>query len=140
MIESTGISEPIPVAQTFSYKDEESGIDLGEYCYLDTMVTVVDAVQFFDDFASRQSLLDRGMATDETDERTVAHLLTDQIEFCDVLVVNKIDILSDEDKKTLQSILRGLQPSAKYIETNYGKVDYDAIIGTQSFDFDTASQ
>lgn len=128
MIESTGISEPIPVAQTFSYKDEESGIDLGEYCYLDTMVTVVDAVQFFDDFASRASLQDRDMATDETDVRSVAHLLTDQIEFCDVLIVNKIDELSNEDKKTLRSIVRGLQPSAKYIETNYGKVDYDAII------------
>lgn len=140
VIESTGISEPIPVAQTFSYQDEESGVDLGQYCYLDTMVTVVDAVQFFDDFASRASLQDRDMATDETDERTVAHLLTDQIEFCDVLIVNKIDMLSDDDKKTLRSILHGLQPTAKYIETNYGKVDFDQIVGTKLFDFDTASQ
>jgi len=140
VIESTGISEPIPVAQTFSYVDEESGIDLGQYCYLDTMVTVVDAVQFLDDFASRQSLQDRDMATDETDERTIAHLLTDQIEFCDVLIVNKINELSDDDKKTLRSILHGLQPTAKYVETNYGKVDFDQIVGTKLFDFDTASQ
>jgi len=104
------------------------------------MVTVVDAVQFFDDFASRQSLQDRDMATDETDERTIAHLLTDQIEFCDVLIVNKIDELSDDDKKTLRSILHGLQPTAKYIETNYGKVDFDQIVGTKLFDFDTVSQ
>jgi G3E family GTPase len=140
VIESTGISEPIPVAQTFSYQDEESGIDLGQYCYLDTMVTVVDALQFFDDFTSRQLLQDRDMGTDETDKRTIAHLLTDQIEFCDVLIVNKINMLSDDDKKMLRSILHGLQPTAKYIETNYGKVDFDVIIGTKSFDFDMASQ
>lgn len=140
VIESTGISEPIPVAQTFSYQDEESGIDLGKYCYLDTMVTVVDAMQFFDDFASCQSLQDRDMATDETDRRTIAHLLTDQIEFCDVLIVNKIDMLSYDDKKTLRAIIHGLQPTAKYIETNYGKVDFDQIIATKLFDFDTASQ
>jgi len=140
VIESTGISEPIPVAQTFSYQDEESGIDLGQYCYMDTMVTVVDAVQFFDDFDSRQSLQDRDIGTDETDHRTIAHLITDQIEFCDVLIVNKIDMLSETDKKTLRSILRGLQPTAKYIETNYGKVDFGTIVSTKLFDFDKASQ
>jgi len=107
---------------------------------MDTMVTVVDAVQFFDDFDSRQSLQDRDIGTDETDHRTIAHLITDQIEFCDVLIVNKIDMLSETDKKTLRSILRGLQPTAKYIETNYGKVDFGTIVSTKLFDFDKASQ
>jgi len=140
VIESTGISEPIPVAQTFSYIDEETGIDLTKFAYLDTAVTVVDAVNFLRDFTSNISLHDKGMATDETDTRTIVNLLTDQVEFCDVLLVNKIDDLDDEDKMTLKKVLTWLQPTAQYIETNYGKVDFDQIVDTWLFDFDTASQ
>ncbi len=106
VIESTGISEPIPVAQTFSYVDEETGIDLTQFAYLDTAVTVVDAVNFLRDFSGQDSLGDRDMATDEADTRTVVNLLTDQVEFCDVLIVNKIDDLCEEDKITLRKILK----------------------------------
>ena len=106
VIESTGISEPIPVAQTFSYVDEETGIDLTQFAYLDTAVTVVDAVNFLRDFSGHDLLLDRDMATDETDTRTIVNLLTDQVEFCDVLIVNKIDDLREEDKITLRKILK----------------------------------
>ena len=139
VIESTGISEPIPVAQTFSYVDEETGIDLTQFAYLDTAVTVVDAVNFLRDFSGQDSLGDRDMATDEADTRTVVNLLTDQVEFCDVLIVNKIDDLCEEDKITLRKILKWLQPTAQYIETNYGKVDFATIVDTGLFDFDTAS-
>lgn len=130
VIESTGISEPIPVAQTFSYVDEETGIDLTKFAYLDTAVTVVDAVNFLHDFTSRDSLRDRDMGTDADDTRSIVSLLTDQIEFCDVLIVNKIDDLNEEDKITLRKILKGLQPTAKYIETNYGKVNFSDVIDT----------
>lgn len=140
VIESTGISEPIPVAQTFSYIDEETGIDLTQFAYLDTAVTVVDAANFLRDFTGSDNLRDRWMGTDETDTRNIVNLLTDQIEFCDVLIVNKIDDISDEDKIVLRKVLKWLQPTAKYIETNYGTVDFDAIVDTGLFDFDTASQ
>ena len=96
MIESTGISEPVPVAQTFSYIDEELGIDLTKLCRLDTMVTVVDANRFWHDFASGDLLLERSQAAGEEDDRTVADLLIDQIEFCDVLILNKCDLLEEE--------------------------------------------
>lgn len=102
VIESTGISEPIPVAQTFSYIDEELGIDLTTSCTLDTMVTVVDANRFWTDFQSGDSLLDRKEAVGELDERDVADLLMDQIEFCDVLVLNKCDLVTEEQLERLE--------------------------------------
>ena len=96
VIESTGISEPIPVAQTFSYIDEEMGIDLTTFCRLDTMVTVVDANRFWHDFQSGDTLLDRKEAAGEEDERVIADLLIDQIEFCDVLILNKCDMVGEK--------------------------------------------
>lgn len=117
LIESTGISEPIPVAQTFSYLDEELDIDLTKFCRLDTMVTVVDANRFWHDFQSGESLLARKEAVGELDERDVADLLIDQIEFCDVLVLNKCDLVSEVELARLERILRALQPEAKLIRT-----------------------
>jgi G3E family GTPase len=99
VIESSGISEPIPVAQTFTYIDEELGIDLTKKCRLDTMVTVVDANRFWADFSSGESLLDRKQAVDETDTREVVDLLIDQIEFANVILLNKVDLISPEDAK-----------------------------------------
>ncbi|PXA18209.1 cobalamin biosynthesis protein CobW, partial [Staphylococcus pseudintermedius] len=113
--ESTGISEPVPVAQTFSYVDEALGIDLTEICRLDTMVTVVDANRFIKDYQSGDMLLDRDQAVGEDDERTIADLLIDQIEFCDVLILNKIDLVSEEEANRLEAMLRKLQPTAKLI-------------------------
>ncbi len=91
VIESTGISEPVPVAQTFSYIDDELGIDLTAICRLDTMVTVVDANRFVHDINSEDLLMDRDQSVDETDERSIADLLIDQVEFCDVLIINRFN-------------------------------------------------
>lgn len=140
LIESTGISEPIPVAQTFSYLDEELGIDLTKFFQLDTMVTVVDAHRFWHDFQSGESLLERKEAVGELDERDVADLLIDQIEFCDVLVVNKCDLVSVEELERLERILRALQPEAKLIRTTNGVLDPVDILNTGRFDFERVSE
>lgn len=105
VIESTGISEPVPVAQTFSYIDDELGIDLTAICRLDTMVTVVDANRFVHDINSEDLLMDRDQSVDETDERSIADLLIDQVEFCDVLIINKIDLISEEELAKLEKVL-----------------------------------
>ncbi|MCD0796361.1 GTP-binding protein, partial [Staphylococcus aureus] len=109
VIESTGISEPVPVAQTFSYIDDELGIDLTAICRLDTMVTVVDANRFVHDINSEDLLMDRDQSVDETDERSIADLLIDQVEFCDVLIINKIDLISEEELAKLEKMLSALQ-------------------------------
>ncbi len=140
LIESTGISEPIPVAQTFSYLDEELGIDLTRFCQLDTMVTVVDAHRFWHDFQSGESLLERKEAIGELDGRDVADLLIDQIEFCDVLVLNKCDLVSIEELERLEGILRALQPEAKIIRTVNGEIDSTDILNTGRFDFERVSE
>ncbi|PCF50279.1 GTP-binding protein [Staphylococcus delphini] len=140
VIESTGISEPVPVAQTFSYVDEALGIDLTEICRLDTMVTVVDANRFIKDYQSGDMLLDRDQAVGEDDERTIADLLIDQIEFCDVLILNKIDLVSEEEANRLEAMLRKLQPTAKFIRTVNAEVNIDEVLETGRFNFEAASQ
>jgi G3E family GTPase len=140
VIESSGISEPIPVAQTFTYIDEELGIDLTKKCRLDTMVTVVDANRFWTDFASGESLLDRKQAVDETDTREVADLLIDQIEFANVIILNKVDLISPRDAKELEGVLKKLNPEAKIIQTTFCQVPLDEILNTHLFDFEKASQ
>lgn len=140
VIESSGISEPIPVAQTFSYVDENLGINLTEICKLDTMVTVVDANRFWHDFASGESLLERKQATDETDTRGVVVLLIDQIEFANVLVLNKTDLVEDEDVQELKEVLHKLNPDATIIESIQSQVPLTDILDTGLFDYDKASQ
>lgn len=140
VIESTGISEPVPVAQTFSYIDEELGIDLTKYCRLDTMVTVVDANRFWHDFASGDLLLERNQALGEDDDRSVADLLIDQIEFCNVLVLNKCDLLEEEQLRQLEVFLRKLQPEANFHRTVNGKLPLKEVLNTGLFNFETASQ
>ncbi|QBG70826.1 GTP-binding protein [Staphylococcus pseudintermedius] len=140
VIESTGISEPVPVAQTFSYVDEALGIDLTEICRLDTMVTVVDANRFIKDYQSGDMLLDRDQAVGEDDERTIADLLIDQIEFCDVLILNKIDLVSEEEANRLEAMLRKLQRTAKLIRTVNAEVNIDEVLETGRFNFEAASQ
>lgn len=138
IIESTGIAEPVPIAQTFSYVDEESGIDLSKLVRLDTMVTVVDAANFLQNFTSQEQLKDRAWEVGVEDERTIVDLMTEQIEFCDVLVVNKISTLSEEEKKRVRAIVKWLQPTARYIETDWGKITLDQIIDTWLFDIQKA--
>lgn len=140
LIESTGVGEPVPVAQTFSYIDEELGIDLTKFCRLDTMVTVVDAYRFWHDYSSGETLLDRGQAATEGDTREVVDLLIDQIEFCDVLVLNKCDMVGPEELGQLEKVLRALQPKAKFIRAVNGAVEPAAILNTGLFDFETASR
>ncbi|EOE4893234.1 GTP-binding protein [Staphylococcus pseudintermedius] len=140
VIEWTGISEPVPVAQTFSYVDEALGIDLTEICRLDTMVTVVDANRFIKDYQSGDMLLDRDQAVGEDDERTIADLLIDQIEFCDVLILNKIDLVSEEEANRLEAMLRKLQPTAKLIRAVNAQVNIDEVLETGRFNFEAASQ
>lgn len=140
LIESTGIGEPLPVAQTFTYMDEENGIDLSGITRLDTMVTVVDAYRFWHDFSSGESLLDRQQAAGEDDTREVVDLLIDQIEFCDVLILNKCDMVEETDLQNLEQVLCKLQPGAKVIRTSHGRIDPKQILNTGLFDFEKASQ
>ncbi|MFD0961291.1 GTP-binding protein [Paenibacillus chungangensis] len=140
LIESTGVGEPVPVAQTFTYVDQELGIDLTQFCKLDTMVTVVDAYRFWHDYASGESLLDRSEAVDEHDTRDVVDLLIDQVEFCDVLILNKCDLVSEKELQLLEDVLRRLQPRAKLIRAQNGEVAPDQILNTGLFNFEEASQ
>ncbi|WP_339304081.1 GTP-binding protein [Paenibacillus sp. FSL L8-0435] len=140
LIESTGIGEPVPVAQTFTYIDEELGIDLTKFTRLDTMVTVVDAAQFWRDFYSKETLKDRGQEAGEDDVRGIVHLLTDQVEFCDVLILNKCDLVSEEELSKLEKALHAMQPEAKLIRTTHGQIDPREILNTGRFDFEKASQ
>lgn len=140
LIESTGVGEPIPVAQTFTYIDEEHGIDLTRYCQLDTMVTVVDAYRFWHDYSSGESLMDRKQHVGDDDSRDVVDLLIDQIEFCDVLILNKCDMVEEEELHELEQVLRKLQPRAMLIRAEHGKVQPEQLLHTGRFDFDAVSQ
>lgn len=140
LIESTGISEPVPVAQTFSFIDEENGIDLSQFSYVDTMVTVVDTYNFFKDFGSPERLIDRDLTNIDGDDRTIVNLLTDQIEFANVIVLNKVDLVSNETLGVLKSAIHKLNPSAKIIEAEFSKVAPDQILNTNLFNFEEAEQ
>ncbi|PET55385.1 cobalamin biosynthesis protein CobW [Bacillus sp. AFS001701] len=140
VIESSGISEPIPVAQTFTYVDDELGIDLTKKTCLDTMVTVVDANRFWEDYSSGETLLDRKQGTDETDIREIADLLLEQVEFADVIILNKIDFLEEHDVKELTAFLKKINAQAKIIPATFSNVDLKSVLNTHLFDFDKASQ
>ncbi len=139
VIESTGISEPLPVAETFTFEDED-GQSLSEFAELDTMVTVVDCVNFFDNLDSIESLKDRGESLGEDDERTVVDLLVEQIEFANVILLNKIQDINPEDLKKIKGVIKALNTEAKVIETNYADVELKEVLNTKMFDFDEASQ
>ena len=138
LIESTGISEPIPVAQTFSFESEDGAIDLSKFSYVDTMVTVVDAFNFMKDFSSSQFLKDRDLTDIEGDERTIVNLITDQIEFANVILLNKTDLVSQSEVKNLKYIINKLNPKAQVIKTEYSRVDINEVVGTGRFDFEEA--
>ena len=140
VIESTGISEPVPVAQTFTFQDEENGIDLSKFSYIDTMVTVVDAFNFFKDFGSSELLVDRNLTDMEEDYRTIVNLLTDQIEFADVILINKADLVDEATLGVLKSSIHKLNPRAKIIATSHSKVDPKEVLATGLFDYEEAEQ
>ncbi|MGI2328308.1 GTP-binding protein [Planococcus sp. YIM B11945] len=140
VIESSGISEPVPVAQTFAYIDESLGINLSELCRLDTLVTVVDAARFWLDFASGETLLERKEAATADDEREIADLLIDQIEFANVLVLNKQDLIAEEKAVQLKALLKSLNPDAKIIGTEQAQLEIREVLNTELFDFEKSSQ
>ncbi|MGX1262526.1 G3E family GTPase [Rossellomorea marisflavi] len=140
VIESSGISEPVPVAQTFTYADEATGVDLIGKTRLDTMVTVVDANRFWHDFSSGETLLDRSQAADETDEREIVDLLIDQIEFANVILLNKTDLVAEESVNELRGVLRKLNADARIIESSHAKVDLGEVLNTGAFQLEAASQ
>ncbi|MDR6564719.1 MULTISPECIES: GTP-binding protein [unclassified Arcicella] len=140
LIESTGISEPLPIAQTFSYIDEENGIDLSKFSRLDTMVTVVDCFNFAKDFGSIDTVWTRGMNDeDPSDTRTIVNLLTDQIEFANVIILNKTDLLTPEKVGELKAIVQKLNPNAKILSSEFGKVQAKEILNTGLFNFEESS-
>ena len=138
LIESTGISEPVPVAQTFSYVDEEKGIDLSKFSYIDTMVTVVDCFNFFKDFGTTDLLKDRELTNMEGDERTIVNLLTDQIEFANVIILNKTDLVDEKTVGLLKASIKKLNPGAKIIISSFSKVEPKEILNTGLFNFEEA--
>ncbi|TVR39828.1 MAG: GTP-binding protein [Cryomorphaceae bacterium] len=138
LIESTGISEPVPVAQTFTFVDEDNDIDMSRFSKIDTMVTVVDAFNFFRDFGTDELLADRGLTDMEGDYRTIVNLLTDQVEFANVIILNKCDLVTEEDLGVLQSALQKLNPDARIIRSEFGRVAPGDILNTGLFDFEKA--
>ena len=139
VIESTGISEPLPVAETFTFRDEED-TSLSDIANLDTMVTVVDAVNFSVDLDGADSLQARGESLGEEDERTVSDLLIDQVEFADVIIINKIDLITHAERERLEHALRQLNRHARILYASFGKVPLDQVMGTGRFDFARAAQ
>lgn len=140
LIESTGISEPIPVAQTFTFDTGEALTSLKDITRLDTMVTVVDAFNFFTDFGSPDTFYDRLLTGDREDERSIVNLLTDQVEFANVIILNKADMLESSKLKVLEDLLHNLNPDAKIIKTNYSRIAPGEILNTGMFDYEKAQQ
>jgi G3E family GTPase len=138
IIESTGIGESMQVAETFTF-DDDSGDILKDFARLDTMVTVVDAVNFLKNWNSRETLNDRGESLGTLDERDIVNLLTDQIEFANVIILNKVSDISDEEKIKILGIINSLNNEAEIIETNYSEVPLNKIINTGAFDFEKAA-
>ena len=138
VIESTGVSEPMPVAETFTFEDE-NGSSLGEIAEIDTMVTVVDAPNFLCDYSTTEQLVDRGQAVGEEDERTIVDLLADQIDFADVILVNKTDLISPEELLKVHGMIRALNTKAKIHDTVNSAVPLSEVLGTGRYDPDRAS-
>lgn len=139
LIESTGISEPLPVAETFTFRDEQ-GQSLADVARLDTLVTVVDGVNFLLDYQAAESLASRGETLGDEDERSITDLLIEQIEFADVLLISKIDLISRQEREELMAILKRLNAQAEIIPMVMGEVPLEKILNTGRFDFEKAAQ
>jgi G3E family GTPase len=139
LIESSGISEPMPVAATFSFPRDD-GATLGDLARLDTMVTVVDAANFLPELSGGDGLAERGLDQYEDDERTVSDLLMDQIEFADVIVLNKLDLVDEPGREQLEAALTRLNPMARIVPVSRGRVELSEVLGTGLFDLERAQQ
>ena len=138
LIESTGISEPIPVAQTFTFESEDGTIDLSQFSYIDTMVTVVDAFNFLKDFSSPDHLVSRALTNIDGDDRTIVNLLTDQIEFANIIIINKLDLVTQDALEELKTIIHSLNPEAQIITSSHSKINIKDVINTRLFDYEKA--
>jgi G3E family GTPase len=139
LIESTGISEPLPVAETFTFEDEE-GRSLSEHARLDTMVTVVDAAAFGGDFKSADLLKERGESLGEDDERSLSNLLADQVEFANVIIINKTDLVKEAKLRELEALLARMNPGARLVRAVRGQVPLDAVFDTKLFTLEKAAE
>jgi len=139
LVESTGISEPMPVAETFVFTDQ-NGLSLSDVAQLDTMVTVVDALNFLDDYMESDALSARGLELNQSDPRTISDLLISQIEFANVIIINKTDLVSKNDLNRLTKILHHLNPVARIVRSKFGLVDLNKILNTGLFQFDRAAE
>lgn len=139
LIESTGISEPLPVAETFTFRDEQ-GRSLADQARLDTMVTVVDGLNFLRDYQAAESLASHGETLGEDDERSISDLLIEQVEFADVILLSKIDLISSHEREELSAILRSLNAHARIVPMLMGQVPLASILNTGLFDFERAAQ
>lgn len=139
LIESTGISEPMPVAATFNFRDE-LGKSLEDITRLDTMVTVVDCKNFLNDFVTEDNVKDREMGGGEDDDRMIVDLLVDQVEFADVIILNKVDLVDEKMKTRVIGMIRKFNPDATLIETTYGTISLNQILNTGLFDLDKAQR
>lgn len=139
LIESTGISEPLPVATTFDFRDE-AGNSLSDVAQLDTMVTVVDGANLIKNYSSTDFLRDKGESLGEADERTLVDLLVDQIEFANVILLNKTDLVSKEELSTVEAIIRGLNAKAQVIKTTHSQVNLNEIMNTGLFNLEEAQE
>ncbi len=128
----------MPVAETFTFADE-AGTSLSDIAQLDTMVTVVDAANFLDEYCTSDELNERGIGLDETDDRSIVELLVDQVEFADVILVNKTDLVDEQELGYLNTILKRLNPTAKLVHIQHGQVSLREILNTGLFDFEHAS-
>jgi G3E family GTPase len=138
LIESTGISEPMPIAATFDFQDE-SGQSLNDVAYIDTMVTVIDALNLLADYSSTDFLADRGQSAGEEDNRRLVHLLVDQIEFANVIVVNKTDLVGLAQLQEVHAIIKALNPEAEIIDARKGEVALEEVLNTGLFDIEKAA-
>lgn len=139
LIESTGISEPLPVAATFDFRDEE-GNSLSDVSRLDTMVTVVDAANLLKNYSSTDFLREQGESLGDDDDRTLVDLLVEQIEFANIILLNKVDLITDSQLKTVKTIIRGLNAKAKIVETTQSKINLDEVMNTGTFNLEEAQE
>uniref|UniRef100_A0A7S4ASH4 CobW C-terminal domain-containing protein n=1 Tax=Pseudo-nitzschia australis TaxID=44445 RepID=A0A7S4ASH4_9STRA len=139
LIESTGVSEPMPVAETFTFEDS-TGLRLGDIAEIDTLVTVVDGSRFMTEMNSLESLQARNWHADPEDQRTISHLLCDQVEFANVIVLNKCDLIGEEDQMQVKTLIQKMNPSAKLIESKFSCVPLDSVLGTGLFSMSEAEK
>ena len=140
LIESSGISEPLPVAETFTFKDDATGVKLSDIARLQNMVTVVDAASIFEQLGTLDRLADRGWQADESDRRTVPQLLCDQLEFADVLIVNKADLVSEAQLGTVEALVKRINPKAEVVRTTHSKLDPALLLGKARFNMASAEK